>query len=95
MAVLATLAPMNWATSNACWLNGTQDRDHRHGKAGDCSSCRRSGAEPSERSISGVAAVYNRFQYLEERKVALEELGRYIERLVGRNVVALPVRQEG
>jgi hypothetical protein len=45
-------------------------------------------------TISGVAAVYNRFQYLEERKVALEELGRYIERLVGRNVVALPVRQE-
>ena len=42
-----------------------------------------------------MAAVYNRFQYLEERKVALEELGRYIERLVGRNVVALPVRQEG
>jgi integrase len=41
--------------------------------------------------ISGVAAVYNRFEYLEERKTALEALGRYIERLIGRNIV--PLRQ--
>jgi integrase len=42
-------------------------------------------------TISGVAAVYNRFQYLEERKVALEALGHYIARLIGRNVI--PLRQ--
>jgi hypothetical protein len=43
-------------------------------------------------TISGVAAVYNRFEYLEERKAALEALGRFIERLIGRgelNVVSL------
>jgi hypothetical protein len=39
--------------------------------------------------ISGVAAVYNRFEYLAERKAALEALGEHIERLVGRNVVVL------
>jgi integrase len=44
-------------------------------------------------TISGVAAVYNRFQYLEERKAALEALGQYIERLIGRNVI--PLRQVG
>jgi integrase len=42
-------------------------------------------------TISGVAAVYNRFAYLEERKTALHALGSYIARLVGRNVV--PLRQ--
>jgi hypothetical protein len=42
-------------------------------------------------TISGVAAVYNRFQYLAERKSALHALGSYIARLVGRNVV--PLRQ--
>jgi hypothetical protein len=44
--------------------------------------------------ISGVAAVYNRFQYLDERKAALHALGRHIEKLIGRgpdNVV--PLRQ--
>ena len=43
-------------------------------------------------TISGVAAVYNRYTYLDERKVALEALGRFIERLIGRspdNVVSL------
>jgi hypothetical protein len=42
--------------------------------------------------ISGVAAIYNRYQYLEERKVALNSLGRFIETLIGRdtgNVVPL------
>jgi hypothetical protein len=35
--------------------------------------------------ISGVAAIYNRFEYLEERKSALNALGRFIETLIGRN----------
>jgi hypothetical protein len=34
-------------------------------------------------TISGVAAVYNRFSYLEERKEALEVWGRFLEDLVG------------
>jgi integrase len=42
-------------------------------------------------TISGVAAVYNRFAYLEERKAALAALGQHFARLVGRNVV--PMRQ--
>ena len=33
-------------------------------------------------AISGVAAVYNRYEYLPERKVALETLGRFIASLV-------------
>ena len=33
-------------------------------------------------TISGVAAVYNRFVYLEERKAALEAWGRFVESLV-------------
>jgi integrase len=44
--------------------------------------------------ISGVAAVYNRFEYLQERQAALHALGSYIEELIGRrpdNVV--PLRQ--
>ena len=42
--------------------------------------------------ISGVAAIYNRFEYLDERRAALEALGRKIETLIGRdtgNVVPL------
>ena len=45
-------------------------------------------------TIRGVAAVYNRFEYLDERKTALDAWGHYIERLIGRdpqNVV--PIRQ--
>jgi integrase len=45
-------------------------------------------------TISGVAAVYNRHAYLEERKAALETWGRYVESLVRRppaNVVPLVV----
>jgi integrase len=44
--------------------------------------------------ISGVGAVYNRFEYLDDRKAALDALGRFIEKLIGRdtdNVV--PLRQ--
>jgi integrase len=33
-------------------------------------------------AISGVAAVYNRYEYLPARKVALETLGRFIASLV-------------
>jgi hypothetical protein len=32
-------------------------------------------------AISGVAAVYNRYEYLPERKVALETLGQFIASL--------------
>ena len=35
--------------------------------------------------ISGVAAVYNRFQYLPERQQALTALGRKVEQLIGRS----------
>ena len=43
-------------------------------------------------TISGVAAVYNRFEYLEERRAALEAWGRYVDGLITpapANVVAL------
>jgi integrase len=43
-------------------------------------------------TITGVAAIYNRAEFLDERKAALEALGRFIERLIGRepdNVVEL------
>ena len=33
-------------------------------------------------TIRGVAATYNRFQYLEERKAALDDWGRQVEQLV-------------
>jgi hypothetical protein len=33
--------------------------------------------------ISGVAAIYNRFEYLDERKTALNALGRKIGMLIG------------
>jgi integrase len=43
-------------------------------------------------TIRGVAAVYNRFEYLDERRAALEAWGRYVSNLVApalANVVAL------
>jgi hypothetical protein len=43
-------------------------------------------------TIRGVGAVYNRFEYLDERRAALDAWGRYIEVLIGRevqNVVSL------
>jgi integrase len=46
-------------------------------------------------TIRGVAAVYNRFEYLEERRTALEAWGRYVENLVTprtATVVAVPAR---
>jgi len=46
--------------------------------------------------IKGVAAIYNRYEYLDERKDALEGLGRYIRNLVepggGGNVVNIRSR---
>ena len=42
--------------------------------------------------ISGVAAVYNRFEYLDERQAALDAWGRYVINLVtetASNVVAM------
>jgi hypothetical protein len=42
--------------------------------------------------IKGVAKIYNRYEYLNERKAALQALGRFIETLTGRdtgNVVPL------
>ena len=33
-------------------------------------------------TIRGVAAVYNRFEYLDERKAALEAWGRFVESLI-------------
>lgn len=48
-------------------------------------------------TIRGVAAVYNRFEYLPERKAALEAWGRYIESLVRptrTNVVELATAPE-
>src|SRR5258708_1292639 len=46
-------------------------------------------------TIRGVAAVYNRFAYLDERRAALEAWGRYVDNLilpVPANAVALRVR---
>ena len=43
-------------------------------------------------TIRGVAAVYNRFEYLEERRAALEAWGRFVAELATQaptNVVAL------
>jgi integrase len=40
-------------------------------------------------TIRGVAAVYNRFEYLAERKAALEAWGRFVEELIRPNVVRL------
>lgn len=48
-------------------------------------------------TIRGVAAIYNRFEYLGERKAALEAWSRYIEGLIGRepqNVVPLRRQSE-
>lgn len=39
--------------------------------------------------ISGVKAIYNRFEYLDERKSALDALARKIEQLIAGNVVRL------
>jgi integrase len=47
-------------------------------------------------TIRGVAAVYNRFAYLDERRAALEAWGRHVDSIVTRtqpyNVIALPSR---
>jgi integrase len=43
-------------------------------------------------AIRGVAAIYQRFDYLPERREALEKLGAHVDMLTVGNVVALPVR---
>jgi integrase len=46
-------------------------------------------------TIRGMGAVYNRFEYLEERRAALEAWGRYVDKLVDTNpsnIVALASR---
>ena len=43
---------------------------------------RRQGADHTAGTIRGVAATYNRFEYLDERKAALETWGRFVEGLV-------------
>jgi integrase len=40
-------------------------------------------------TISGVAAIYNRYEYRDERREASNLWGRYIEQLTGENVVPL------
>jgi integrase len=47
--------------------------------------------------IAGVARIYNRFEYLPERKAALEAWGRHVESLIRptpSNVVEMPRRVE-
>jgi integrase len=46
-------------------------------------------------TIKGVAAVYNRHAYLDERKAALEAWGRYVERLVRPDPANLSRTQSG
>jgi integrase len=51
----------------------------------------------SSGKITGVAKIYNRFEYLPERRAALEAWGRHVESLVrptASNVVELPRRSE-
>jgi hypothetical protein len=47
-------------------------------------------------TIRSVAPVYNRFEYLEERRATLEAWGRYVENLVSppapSNVIAIAAR---
>ncbi len=43
-------------------------------------------------AITGVARVYNRNEYMPERKAALDAWSDYVARLVGANVVALCAR---
>lgn len=40
-------------------------------------------------SIKGVAAIYNRFEYMAERREALDKLGRHINGLMSHNVVPM------
>jgi integrase len=39
-------------------------------------------------TIRGVAAIYNRFEYLEERRAALEAWGRYVESVIAPSAAA-------
>ena len=70
-----------------------QNGDDRNGGAENSAACRRPHLEPHVRHVRGVAAVYNRHQYGEERRDALAAWGRAVEAIVsGRpatNVVTL------
>jgi integrase len=44
--------------------------------------------------IKGVMATYQRFEFLDERRDALELWGQYLAKLVGRNVVQYPARTD-
>jgi integrase len=50
-------------------------------------------------TISGVAAIYNRYDYLDERKVALDALGRWLKALThgkpASNVIAIGAARTG
>ena len=51
----------------------------------------------SSGKIAGVAKIYNRFEYLPERKAALDAWARHVESLIRptpSNVVELPRRAE-
>jgi hypothetical protein len=51
----------------------------------------------SSGKISGVARIYNRYEFLAERKAALDSWGRHVESLIRpapSNVVELPRRAE-
>ena len=51
----------------------------------------------SSGKIAGVAKIYNRFEYLPERRAALEAWARHVESLIrptSSNVVELPRRAE-
>ena len=43
-------------------------------------------------SLSGVAAIYNRYDYEPEMKAALQQWADHIDQLTGGNVIALPTR---
>jgi hypothetical protein len=62
---------------------------HRHGAVGRGAAVADRVLNHQSGTISRVAAVYNRFAYLDERRDALNRWGSFIERLVGANVVAM------
>jgi hypothetical protein len=55
---------------------------YRDGAAEFSAARRRQGAQPCQRHDPRRGPVYNRFEYLEERRAALEAWGRYVENLV-------------
>jgi hypothetical protein len=68
-------------------------RRYRHGQNWYCAACYRSGAESLTGFKSGVAGVYNTYNYENEKRAALDRWGAHVERIVSgadvRNVVPL------